>query len=302
MSRFVLSFVALLSTAGLAAVQDATFGTTSNLVSVYATVTQGDGQYVRDLTARDFRISDNGQPEPIVVFSNDVQPITLAMVVDESGSMLPRLPRVRAAAEAFAARLLPADRASFSTLTHVGVRLTADKRVLASAMRAAVEWPFWDIGSPIWGALDRAMTDLASQPGRRVLVIITDGLDTPVGYTNRPQISTGVRREVMKAATGAEIAARATREGFMLYAIGFAGSDFENDIKTIARQTGGGFDIIGADQNLTTAFTSIVDDLHRQYLLGFVPTSFDGMTHRIGVECLPSGTRVRARESYIADK
>ena len=302
MRRTPVVVLLLVATRVLIAAQGASFGATANLVSVYATVTRGDGQYVRDLTAADFRVFDNGQPREIAVFSNDVQPITVALVVDESGSMLQRLPRVRAAAEAFVARLVAGDRASFSTLTHVASPLTADKTRMTSAIRAAVEWPFWDAGSPIWGALDRGMTDLAAERGRRVLVIITDGRDTPSVYTTRPWLPSAARPAVFPNATGADVSRRALAEGFMLYAIGFAGSEVEPDVKTIARQSGGGFDLIGAEENLSTAFTDIVDDLHRQYLLGFVPPGFDGTTHTIAVDCLTAGTRVRARLSYIAEK
>jgi VWFA-related protein len=299
--RALVAFALLGVARAPSADQGATFGATSNLVSVYATVTGADGQYVRNLTARDFRVFDNDAPAPIDVFSNDMQPITVAVLVDESGSMLRRLPRVRAAAEAFVGRLVPRDRASFSTLTHAGAPLTADTRALTLAIRAAADWPYWDTGSPIWGALDHAMTELAAERGRRVLVIITDGLDTPIAYRDRSAVTSKIPRIVFRPTTGSDIAERAAREGFMLYAIGFEGAPLEDDIKTIARQSGGGWDLIGANEDLSAAFTGIVDDLHRQYLIGFAPAALDGATHRIEVRCLAPNTTVRARETYLAD-
>jgi VWFA-related protein len=294
--------VSIVAASLLLRAQDATFRATSNLVSVYATVRRADGQYVRDLAAADFRVLDNGMPREISVFSNDVQPITVALVLDQSGSMLARLPRVGAAAQAFVARLLPGDRAAFSTLTHEGTALTADKPALTSAIRAAAEWRWWDAGSPLWGALDRSMTALGGEGGRRVLVVITDGEDTPGAYVNRPSPSSPARPSVYPNATSADVARRAAREGFMLYALGFEGSPVAPEIKAIARQSGGGFDLIGPGEDLSTAFTDIVEDLHRQYLIGFVPTTFDDTTHTIEVRCLTSGTTVRARESYLAER
>lgn len=302
MRRAGLAIVTIVAAGLLLRAQDATFRSTSNLVSVYATVRRADGQYVRNLTEADFQVLDNGVPRGISVFSNDVQPITVALVVDQSGSMLTRLARVGAAAQAFVERLLPGDRASFSTLTHEGPALTADKPTLTSAIRAAAEWRWWDAGSPLWGALDRSMTALAGEGGRRVLVVITDGADTPSSYVNRPSPSSPARPSVYPNATGADVTRRTARDGFMLYALGFEGAPFSPEVSTIARQSGGGFDLIGPAENLSTAFTDIVEDLHRQYLIGFVPTSFDGTTHTIEVRCLTSGTSVRARESYIAEK
>jgi VWFA-related protein len=286
----------IVATAG----QDARFRSTSDLVRIYATVTRADGQLVRDLTGADFRVFDNGRPRDIAQFSNEVQAITVALVVDQSGSMLEKLPRVHAAAHAFVNALLPGDRASFATLTHEGVGLTPDKTRLRSAIRVAAEWPWWDSGSPVWGALARGMTVLGPEAGRRVLVVITDGQDTPLAYVDRPSPASPARPAVYPNATGADVAERAMRDGFMLYALGFEGSPLNREIETIARQSGGGVDLIGPNENLSAAFTRIVEDLHTQYLIGFVPVSFDGTVHSITVQCLKTGTSVRARESYFS--
>lgn len=286
----------------LAHPQGGTFHQTSNLVSVYATVTGRDGRYVRGLGAADFEIFDNDVPREITVFSNDVQPITVALIVDESGSMLARLARVGQAASAFVAALEPGDRASFATLTHEGVPLTPDHARLTAGIRAAADWPWWDAGSPLWGALDRAMTSLAREPGRRVLVVITDGNDTASIYTRRPQLNHAVRPAVFPNATRADIERRTAREGFVLYAVGFAESPFDPGLQAIARQSGGGYSLIDANASLARAFTDVVEDLHRQYLLGFEPSATDGTIHTISVRSRVDSVTVRARESYLADE
>jgi hypothetical protein len=217
--------------------------------------------------------------------------------------MLRQLPRVDAAAEAFVGRLGPRDRVSFSTLSHVGIALTPDKAKLVAGIRAASNWPWWDSGSPIWSALSRGMTSLANEGGRRVLVIITDGGDEPFVYImSRSTVANYIQPVVVPPATGDEVARRAAREGFMLYAIGFDGSPFEPGAKTIVQNSGGTFESIGTADDLAAAFTDIVDDLHRQYLIGFSPEALDGTTHTIEVRCTQSGTSVRARESYVADR
>jgi Ca-activated chloride channel family protein len=282
-------------------VQDARFRSAADLVTVYATVTGEQGEYIRGLTASDFRILDDGIPRNITTFSNDLQPITVALVVDESGSMLPRLGAVAAAADAFVDALGAADRAAFSTLTHEALPLTADHAALRAAVHGALAWPWWDAGSPLWGALDRSMTALASEGGRRVVVVITDGEDTPSVYKSRPSLDHVARPAVFPNATAAEVASRASAEGFMVYALGFEGAPFEPALRALARQTGGGFRQIGAHDDLPSIFTDIVNDLHRQYLLGFVPAAADGRAHAISVRALVAGAVVRARERYDAN-
>lgn len=87
----------------------------------------------------------------------------------------------------------------------------------------------------------------------------------------------------------------------MLYALGFRGSPFDAGLQAIARQSGGAFELLAEKEDMLPAFTRIVDDLHRQYLLGFVPSSFDETVHTIEVRCTKAGTSVRAREHYLAE-
>src|SRR5437763_516363 len=77
------------------------FTTGAKTVAVYATVTNAQGRLVPDLTREDFSIDDNGKRQELTVFSNDVQPITVVMLLDRSGSMKPNFDLEERAAEAF---------------------------------------------------------------------------------------------------------------------------------------------------------------------------------------------------------
>src|SRR3954462_10697476 len=81
--------------------QPPTFGTTTRTVAVYATVTDAQGRLAPDLTREHFEVDDNGVKQTLTVFSNDVQPITVIMLLDRSGSMKPNLELEVRAAETF---------------------------------------------------------------------------------------------------------------------------------------------------------------------------------------------------------
>ena len=69
--------------------QPPTFTTGTRTVAVYATVTNAEGRLVPDLSRDDFAIDDNGKRQVLTLFSNDIQPITVVMLLDRSGSMVP---------------------------------------------------------------------------------------------------------------------------------------------------------------------------------------------------------------------
>jgi hypothetical protein len=53
---------------------------------------------------------------------------------------------------------------------------------------------------------------------------------------------------------------------------------------------------------MNATFTSVMEELHRQYVLGFVPQTFDGKEHQLDVRVKRSGVTIRARKSYVAQK
>ena len=98
--------------------QDAVFRSGARTVPVYVTVSDEAGKLVPDLTRDDFEVYDNGRRQTITLFESGVQPITVVLMIDRSGSMIGNFRLVRSAAEQFVARLLPADKArigSFAT-------------------------------------------------------------------------------------------------------------------------------------------------------------------------------------------
>src|SRR5882762_2837459 len=97
--RFWFVSVVLFLFAVSIAAQQPTFKSGTQLVSVFATVTDAQKRLVPNLTKEDFEILDNEKLQPIVFFQNEVQPITVVVMLDTSGSMTASIPLLRAAAE-----------------------------------------------------------------------------------------------------------------------------------------------------------------------------------------------------------
>lgn len=276
------------------------FKAASDLVMVYATVRDGRGALVRGLTKDDFEVRENGSVREIAAFSNDIQPITLAMLLDRSGSLAQRAPAVTAAALGFFDALLPGDRISMGSLSWDCVPLTGN----LTSLREGVTGPMpMDMGSPIWDSLDRAFFSMADEAGRRAILIFSDGMDTGwVGWS--PRVATlGGPCRAARAASGSamrEIAARAERNGVLIYAVGVptALGRRDGDLRTVARNTGGEYFEMREDESLTPVFQRIAEELHHQYAFGFVPTQRDGRAARIEVRMKPRGLNVRARRSF----
>ena len=135
------------------------FKTGNRTVAVYATVTNAGGRFVPDLTRDAFAIFDNGKPQPLTLFANDIQPITVVILLDRSGSMRAKFALVEEAAEQFVAAMLPTDKArigSFSNRIQVDPReFTSDHDELLKILRTELqeEGP-----TPLWNAVNVGIT------------------------------------------------------------------------------------------------------------------------------------------------
>jgi len=279
------AFVLVLASTSLLAQQaPPVFRSSVDIVPVYATVTDPAGAFTRGLTRDDFEVLDDGKPQQIVSFSEEAQAISVSVILDTSGSMSAARPKMLAAAGLFLDQLRPDDRAMLGSLVYAGRPFTSDKARLRSAMDLIPPDP----GSPIWAALDRAVTALQPETQRRVIVMYTDGHNTNIGQYNFLKADESSVRERLEA------------EGVMLYAIGFQGVSLAGGIKNISRRSGGRATELGKDDDLAKALTAIADELHHQYLIGFTPAAFDGKSHKIEVRLKKADLTVRARQQYLA--
>src|SRR5258705_1150322 len=90
--------------------QEPVFKAGNRTVPVYATVKNGEGRLVPDLDRAAFSVFDDGKRQELTVFANEIQPITVVMLLDRSGSMRHNFELVEQAAEKFVEALLAADK------------------------------------------------------------------------------------------------------------------------------------------------------------------------------------------------
>lgn len=282
------ALVALALAAGIPAVaQQPTFRSSTQVVSLFATVLDAQNRLVPDLTQDDFQILDNDKPQKLTVFQSENQPITVVVMLDTSGSMTASIQLLKAAAEQFIMRLLPEDKGAvgaFNDKIELSAQFSNDRDQLVTEVR---DLDFGN-GTRLFDGIAEGLNQLQGVDGRKVVLVFTDGEDTS------SRVSRGT------------IMDRARAEDVMIYAIGLQ-SDFlgqrskpDSALRRLADETGGGYFELKQTNDLGPTFTRVAQELHSQYVLGFEAQQLDGKVHKLTVKMKQVGMTARARRSYVA--
>jgi Ca-activated chloride channel homolog len=271
--------------------QQPTFRSGSRVVPAYVTVTDASNRLITDLAREDFEILDNGRPQELTIFDNEVRPISVVVMLDTSISMTHRLHDLYAGAEQFLLRLLPHDKASigaFNDKIEFVTGFSGDRPSLISALKHL------DFGNQtrLYDAVHASLDQLDKADGRKVILLFTDGADF------------GSRQ-------GSGAALERARDGeVMIYGIGletefFNGQSYvrskpDSILNRFANDTGGGYFDLKKGADLNAAFTRVAQELRSQYLLGFSPAALDGKVHKLEVRVKRPGLKPRSRRTYVA--
>jgi Ca-activated chloride channel family protein len=297
--------------AALAAQQQPTFKSGARTVAVYATVTDKDGRLVPDLTRDDFEIRDEGKPQPLTVFSNEVQPITVVVMLDRSTSMRGNIRLVEDAAAAFVGKLEAGDKARIGVFAErIEIRppaFSGDRDELLGILQSGlpVRGP-----TPLWNAMDDGIAAVREQEGRRVVLVFSDGGNSPGTMVANRTVMDVMRRaqqeNVMVYAIGLQTTVILGRSGRSGAVGGMTGSMTsmrpDPSLSMLAEDTGGGYFELTKGENLATTFARVADELHHQYALGFEPVRLDDKMHKLELKVRRNGMKVRARKEYFAAK
>jgi Ca-activated chloride channel family protein len=239
---------------------------------------------VRGLTAADFTILEDGQPQAITVCIDGDFPASVALAIDRSFSMKGRpLTMAQTAGRAFLASLKADDRAmllSISGDVEVLAPFDRDKRTALDALAKVDPWST----TALHDAIVRSLDLLDEERGRRALVLLSDGVDR------------------YSTASAAGVLDRARRSDVLMYpvAIGKARPPL---FAELAAASGGRSFLIADPARLQPTLQAIVEDLGAQYLLGYVPrrsSAEDDGWRSITVRVDKPGVTVRARSGYVA--
>ena len=290
--RPVIIAAVLLSLGVVGSGQEPTFRSSTRIVPVVATVIDEQGRFVPGLEQDQFEILDNGKPQDITFFQNDVQPFTVVVMLDYSASMTANLDRLQAAAEQFLLRMLADDKGqvgSFSDKIQFSGEFTSDRDDLILALKDL------QFGNPtrLYDATNESIAMLKGAEGpRKVVLVFTDGDDTA------SRVGMG------------DVLERAKQEEVMIYAIGLESEFFngqrrvrtrpDRGLRRLAEETGGGYFELKKTDELGPTFSRVAQELHSQYTLGFTPAILDGREHKLVIRMKQTGLSARARRSYIA--
>lgn len=273
---------------------DEVYKVESNLVPVSANVSDTTtGRAVTDLKVEDFELRVDGQPKPISDVSFSETPVRLALLFDNSSSIRPTRELEKHAAAGFFRKVMrPVDQgAVFSIATYptLDQQLTSDVAKLA---RTIENYGDVENSTALFDTIVMAAEYLQPMPGRKVIVIVSDGVETTSRLTDFGEV---VRRalaadcQIFVIQTG--LSDNANLRDLMA----------ERRMADLTASTGGAVFTPKLAADLEGAFTQISNDLRQQYVLSYYPND-DGRDGRFRSIALRVKTRpnmrVRARRGY----
>jgi len=264
------------------------------LVNVVFTAVDRSGRPVRGLVPENFRIFENREEQKIEYFSElgggSQVPLTIALLIDTSGSVKDKLEFEKTTAgEFFKEVLRPAKDLAliiqFDSEVNLVQDFTQNQDDLISAMKGLRAGNSTSLYDAIYLAAEEK---LKHETGRKVMVVISDGEDTSSKLRKEEAIEAAQKRDVL------------------IYGIGVRSDDFGSNfgvLKKFAEETGGAFFSPRARfEEIQAAFRSIGEELQGQYSLAYIPTNRkkDGSFRSIDLRSKTGGVRIRARKGYYA--
>lgn len=303
--KVILSFVLLAASGPLfaqavEAPEAAPIRVDVDVVNVLCTVSDKRGALITTLRKEDFEIRENGSKQEIRYFARETDlPLTVAMLMDVSGSVREAIPAEReAAGRFFDAVLRPTDHAlllGFSSTLVMWQDFTSSTVRLRTALAQLHAIPFRGLPTDggampstlLYDAVyQTAVNKLKGVPGRKAMLIVSDGLDN------------GSRMHMEEALEAVQ--ATNTIVYGICYDQKYFGCEF---LKGLAEPTGGRmFDAGKKRESLGAIYKTIEDELRSQYAIGYVPINqeHDGKFRKLGVKVAPAGLRVSVRRGYYA--
>ncbi len=273
----------------------------AELQQLYVTVTAGGTQRILDLLEDDFAIIDNGDGQETVTFARGDVRLTAAILIDSSASMKgERLRYALRGATAFVSGIKAIDDASillFSDRLIHSTPFSHDISVLTAGLGGLMAAGGTALNDHLYLALKR----LEHQQGRRVIVLLSDGIDShsALKMADVTWLARRSRALVYWLRTDPRSAARKSRSSAWKNPDGYR-TEYDQLTRTVL-ETGGRILTLNRIQDAETAFRDILKELREQYVLGYYPTvsQSDGSWHRVTVRVRRGGLQVRTRGGYV---
>lgn len=279
-----------------------------NLVRLYVTVRDKHGAIVTNLDKNDFKVYEDGTEQKIAFFSKDMtDPITLAMMIDTSGSEEYMLDAEKATASRFLRDILKKDDLATVISFDSNVNLLADFTDNQEELQSAIDKATINVpvalgptnanlpGTVLYDAISQVCSgQLPTEAGRKALIITTDAEDEGSQQTLK-----GAVESAQEANAVIHVLLIADRGGFFARG-GFYSGDMA--AHEMAEQTGGRVIAVRNNNDLDKAFDQISEELRSQYIVAYYPANqaANGAYRKIKVETTQQGLKVLTREGYYA--
>lgn len=252
------------------------------------------------LSVDDFEVRDLGRAEEIVTFEGGDAALTVAVLIDSSESMAGgRLAAALIGAEAFFQGMRPLDEASvflFSDVLRWKTPFSQNPLELSGSLASVTSRG----GSAINDALYRGLKELEQRQGRRVIILLSDGVDIH-SWLDIQQVVWAARRSrslvywiELREGSSSRLVTSHWRDSE-------AHSSELDGLRRLVVETGGRIVPISGTERAAEAFGSILQELREQYVLGYYPSINldDGRWHRVRVQVDRPGLKVRTRGGYV---
>ena len=265
----------------------------ARLVLLHASVVDKNGKLLTDIPQSAFKIFEDGVEQPIKLFRREDVPVSMGILVDNSGSMTSKRSRVAAAALDLVKQSNPEDEVfivNFNDDTHFDQPLTNDVKKLQAAL-ARMEARG---GTAMRDALSKSI-DYVKKNGKKdkkVLVVITDGNDNSSDVT---------LEQVLRQAHESEV---------LIYAIGLLNEEEGREARAAKRalkslvDASGGLDYYPSSTSDVQEITPrVAHEIRNQYILGYTSSNpaLDGTFRQVKVTVTGFGRpTVRTRNGYYA--
>jgi Ca-activated chloride channel family protein len=267
----------------------------TSIVSVTAVVQDKNGAFIRGLGPQDIVVTEDGVKQEVAFFREakgpgEKIPLSVVLVLDSSGSMKNSMHFLQEAATTFVHKLEEVDKAlvvDFNSGVRGSAEFTEDVDRLERFVEALQPWG----GTSLYDAIHYGLNRIKDQPGRKALIVFSDGDDTT---------SSLGEKDVIDYARAVEAT---------VYCVGIRGGAGLVDrgprgfLRKVARETGGTYFFPEKVGDLIRVFSGISDELHNHYLLGYTPQrSPDGTWREIEVKLNRKEAQMRVRKGYFAVK
>jgi Ca-activated chloride channel family protein len=287
-TRRWLAVALLCVSTGPAIAQQPTFSSRRETVRVDVLVSDR-GRPVRGLGPADFDVLDSGVRQEVDFVGFEQLPISVVLALDISRSILPaQLTDLRNASRAVIGQLKANDRAALLTFTHaVALRqeLTSDGARTLAALEGMRPADGDESATALIDTSYTAMTMLDGEPGRALLIVFTDGVDTASWLEPERVLDSARRSNVVVYAVSA---GRLPRGSFL---------------RELAELTGGSAIEGQSAASVSSAFVQVLDEFRQRYLVSFSPANVPaGGWHPLTVRVKNRRADVRARAGYVREE